>query len=177
MVRMKHILKNPYKKKNLLKIFGCNVFLLILLLLFILNLSLTNTILGENDTFEITGVITNIEKPHNKPNSTPIIIVTIGNVDYILLVNDSYKTSDLLYEINIGTEVVAKVAEYKTMVVFSKLYEKKIIVDLRNNENIYFDIETENMHRKINFISISSLFVILWILICVLSVLYIRFVL
>lgn len=177
MIRMKRILKNPYKKKSIVRIFGYNVFSLILLIIFILNLSFTNINLCENNTYEITGVITNVEKPHNKPNSTPIIIITIGNIDYRLLVNDSYKTSDLLYEINTGTEIVAKVAKYKTMVVFSRLYDKEIIVDLRNDENIFFDIETENMHRKINFISISSLFVVLWIIVCVLSILYIRFVL
>ena len=177
MVRIQRILNNPNKKKDFCKIFGCNVLTLIFLILFILNLSLIYTNVNENNTYEITGVVTNIEKPYHKPNSTPMIVVTIGNIDYNLLVNDSYNVSDLLYEVNVGTEVVAKVTEYKTLVITNKLYGKKIIVDLRNGENVYYDIVVENKHRKINLISISILFGSFWIVACVLSFLYIRFVL
>ena len=173
----KKILKNPQKKKKLNRIIAYNVVTLILLFIMIFDVSLRNVKVDESNTYEMTGVISQVEKLYTAPNFTPIIAVTIGNERYNLLVNDAYSVKGLLNEIKVGTKATAKVTEFKTLVLTNKLRGEKIVVDLRDNENTYYDIEVENKYRKIDIIGISLIFGALWIAVFVLSFLYVKFIL
>lgn len=177
MNRIRRILKNPQKKKKLHKLIIYNAVTLILLLFIILDVSLRNIKVDENNTYEITGVVSQVDKPYHIPNSTPIIVMTIGKNEYNLLVCNAYRVADLLNEIRVGVKVTAKITEFKTLVPINRLLGERIIVDLRSSEKIYYDIDVDNKHRKVDFIGISLFFSILWIVVFVLSLLYIRFIL
>ena len=177
MNKISRILKNPQKKKELYKIILYNAMTLILLLLMIIDISLTNTKVDENNTYEIVGVVSQIDKPYQNQKSIPIIVVTIGNNEYNLLVRGVYRTADLLNEIRVGAKVTAKITEFKTLVPINSLRGEKIIVDLRDDKKTYYDIEIDNKYRKIDAIGISLFFSMLWIIALVFSFLYIRFVL
>lgn len=177
MNRIRRILKNPQKKKELYKFIVHNAVTLILLLLLIFDLSLRNIKVDENNTHKITGVVSQVYKPYNIPNSTPIIVVTIGNIEYKLIVRDSYRVSDLTNEIKVGTKVTAKITKYKTLVPINKLRGENIIVDLRTDQKIYYDIELDNKDRKTSIIGTTLIFSVLWIIVFGLSFLYIKFIL
>ena len=177
MKKIKKILNNPQKKKKLYKIIVYDVLTLILLFLMIFDVGLRNIKVDESNTYEITGVVSQVDKPYIPPNSVPIIAITIGNEKYNLLVNDAYSAGDLLNEIKVGTKATARITEFNTLWIINKLRGEKIIVDLRDDEKIYYDIDVDNKYRKIDFIGIFLIFSILWIFMFILNLLYIKFIL
>ena len=136
-----------------------------LIVLFIFGVSLyDNRIKNDKNTEIITGSVQNIyyDEPHGKSNHRTSVYITIGGEEFFLVVThpntSEYSHKEIVEEIEKNDTVTATVTKDKQFTLFPNKYPavgpgtgkagKREIVELRENETVYYDISLHNSYAR-----------------------------
>lgn len=152
-----------------------------LIVLFIFGVSLyDNRIKNDKNTEIITGSVQDIyyDEPHGKSRHRASVYITVDGEEFFLIMThpntSKYSHKEIVEEIEKNDTVTATVTKDKQFTLFPNKYPavgpgtgkagKREIVELRENETVYYDISLHNRYVRSQTILSSVLFFIIEII-------------